>query len=92
MAETAAEEGAGQKKVIVCLGKRKRLVSFKSDPSQSDKSVVIKRIREEFRDRLKDDVAGEIVLQMKNSEVDDFIEVGNEDPIDDKAVLEFFVK
>ena len=48
MAETAADEGAGQKKVIICLGKWKRLDFFKSDPSQSDKSVVIKHIQEEF--------------------------------------------
>ena len=41
---------------------------------------------------MKDDVAGEIVLQMKNSEVDDFIDLGNEDLIDDKAVLESFVE
>ena len=76
----------------MCLRKRKRLVSFKSNTSQGDKSVVIRRIREEFRDRLIDDVACEIVLQTKNYEVDDFMEVRNEDPINDKAALEFFVE
>ena len=29
---------------------------------------------------------------MKNSEVNDFIEVGDEDEIEDKAILEFFIE
>ena len=76
---------------MVTLGKRKRIVSFQSEASQSDKSVLTKRIREEFRDRIKDDRC-EIVLQMKNDEVNDFIEVDDDDVIDDKAVLEFFME
>ena len=71
------------------MGKRKRIVAFKSEASESDKSIVIKRIREEFRDRLIDD---QIVLQMKNVEVDDFIKVGDGDVIEDKAILEFFTE
>ena len=73
-----------EKKVVVSLGKRKRIISFQSEASQSDKSVLTKRIREEFRDKIKDDRC-EIVLQMKVNELDD-------DVIDDKAVLEFFME
>ena len=92
MAENTAENiPVAEKKVVVTLGKRKRIVAFKSEASESDKSIVIKRIREEFRDRLKDDRC-EIVLQMKNVEVDDFIEVGDGDVIEDKAILEFFTE
>lgn len=80
-----------EKKVVVTLGKRKRIVSFRSEASQSDKAVLTKRIREEFRDRIKDDRC-EIVLQMKNDEVHDFIEVDDNDVIDDKSVLEFFTE
>ena len=47
--------------------------------------IVTKRIREEPRDCLKDDHC-EIVLQLKNVEVHDFIEV---DMTEDKDVLEF---
>ena len=85
------ESDVPEKKVVVALGKRKRIVSFKSEASQSDRSVLTKRIREEFRDRLKDDHS-EIVLQMKNPEVNDFIEVGDDDVIEDRAVLEFFIE
>lgn len=91
MAENTAENIPVAEKVVVTLGKRKRIVAFKSEASESDKAIVIKRIREEFRDRLKDDRC-EIVLQMKNVEVDDFIEVGDGDVIEDKAILEFFTK
>ena len=79
-----------EKKVVVTLGKRKRIVSFRSEASQSDKAVLTKRIREEFCDRIKDDRC-EIVLQMKNDEVHDFIEVDDNDVID-KSVLEFFTE
>ena len=48
-------ENTAEKKVVVTLGKRKRIVAFKSEGSKSDKSVVIKRIRENFQDCLKDD-------------------------------------
>ena len=86
MAESSA------KKVVVFLGRRKRIVSFASDPSQSDKAILIKRIREEFRDKIKNDDRCEIVLQMKNVEVDDFIEVDDDAVIENKAVLEFFME
>ena len=85
-----AENDVPEKKVVVTLGKRKRIVSFKSEAAHSDRWILAKRIREEFQDRLKDD-RGEIVLQMKNSEVNDFIKVGDDDVIEDKAVLEFFI-
>ena len=92
MAENTAENiPVAEKKVVVTLGKRKRIVAFKSEASESDKSIVIKQIWEEFRDRLKDDRC-EIVLQMKNVEVDNFIEVGDGDVIEDKAILEFFTE
>ena len=82
-----------EKKVVVGLGKRKRIISFKSEASQSDKTVLTKRIREEFRDRLKDEHCDfDIVLQMKNQEVNEFIEVGEDEEIDDRAVLEFFIE
>lgn len=77
------------------LGKRKRLVTFTSsseDEHESDKAIVIKRIREEFQDKLPKTENYEIVLQMKDQDVDDFIEVGENDKIEDKAVLEFFVE
>ena len=80
-----------EKEVVVTLGKRKRIVSFRSEASQSDKAVLTKRITKEFRDRIKDDRC-EIVLQMKNDEVHDFIEVDNKDVIDNKSVLEFFTE
>ena len=82
---------AEEKKVVVSLGKRKRVVTFKSKASRSDKSILSKRIKEEFRDHLDTDHS-EIVLHMKNEEVNDFIEVRDDDVIEDKAVLEFFTK
>ena len=62
------------KKVVITLGKRKTIVSFVSEPSLHDKSVLIKERSEGFQDRLEEDRC-EIVLQMKNAEVKDFIEV-----------------
>ena len=77
--------------MVVTRGKRKRIVTFKNELSLSDNSVLIKRIREEFQDCVEDDRC-EIVLQMKNAEVNDFIEVKDSDVIQDKAVLEFFTE
>lgn len=58
-----------EKKVVVALGKRKRCVKFTSSPeddhSQTDKALVIKKIQEEFRDKLPTSGDYEIVLQMK---------------------------
>ena len=84
---------SAEKKVVVSLGKRKRFVSFtSSDKMESDKDIVLERIREEFKDKLPRTDNYEIVLQMKNQVFDQFIEVGQDDEIEDKAVLEFFIE
>lgn len=81
-----------EKKVVVCLGKRKRIVSFSSSDGASDKAILMKRIKEEFSDKLPCSDEYEIVLQMKNIEMDEFIEVTDRDKIESKATLEFFVE
>jgi len=45
----------------------------------------------EISDYLKDQ-HGEIVLQMKNTKVNDFIETGDDEDIEDKAILKLFVR
>ncbi len=81
-----------ERKVLVCLGKRKRLVALSSDSEISDKKVLLKKIKSEFKDKLPKTDSYEILLQMKDKEFDEFIEVRESDKIEDKAILKLIVE
>ena len=78
-----------EKKVLLCLGKRKRAVSFNSDESESDKSVLTKKVREEFSDILEKDQT-EIIIQVKkfNEEWNDWVDLKDNVDVPDKSVLQ----
>ena len=76
-----------EKKILLCLGKRKRAVSFNSDESESDKSVLTKKVREEFSDILEKDQT-EIIIQVKNEEWNDWVDLKDNVDVPDKSVLQ----
>jgi hypothetical protein len=76
-----------EKKVLLCLGKRKRAVSFNSDESESDKSALTKKVREEFSDILEKDET-EIIIQVKDEEFNDWVDLKDGVDVPDKSVLQ----
>lgn len=76
-----------EKKVLLCLGKRKRAVSFNSDKSESDKSVLTKKVREEFGDILEEDQT-EIIIQVKDEEWNDWVDLKDGADVPEKSVIQ----
>ncbi len=62
------------------------------DSELSDKKVVLKKIKNEFEDKLPKTDSYDILLQMKDQQCDEFIEVRESDKIEDKPILEFVVE
>ena len=83
------------KLVLVCCNKRKRAIKFTSDEKECDSEVLKKQIKEEFKDCLPDSECSgkpnyEMVLQVKDSEWDEFIDV-QEKTVEDKSVLQVLI-
>lgn len=82
------------KLVLVCLKKRKRAIKFTSNEEECDSEVLKKRIKEEFKDCLPTDSQHggssnyEIILQVKDAEWDEFVDIRQEERVEDKSVVQ----
>ena len=82
---SALVEALVEKKVLVCLGKRRRAVVFMSEHSKPDKDIIIKRIKEEFNDCL--DKRDELLLQVKSEEwPDEWVDL-RDNEVQDKTIV-----
>ena len=84
---------ASTKKVLVCLGDRKREVSFLSKDDEPDGKNLLKETVKVFSDVLvEENDKDSLVLQLKNEEWDgDFIDVVSMMSIPDKSVLKAII-
>lgn len=80
-----------EKKVLLCLGKRKRAVSFTKTPSETDKSALTKKIREEFSDILDEDSA-DIIIQVKDEGWNQWVDLKDEGSVQDQSVLQIITE
>ena len=84
-ADSALVKALVEKKVLVCLGKRRRAVAFMSGHSKPDKDIIIKRIKEEFNDCL--DNWDELLLQVKSEEwPDEWVDL-RDNEVQDKIIV-----
>ena len=83
-----------EKKVLLCLGKRKRAVSFHSDETESDKSCLTKKVREEFGDVLEklNTMQTEIIIQVKNEEWNEWVGLVDNTDVPDKSDLQIIAE
>ena len=78
-----------EKRVLVCLGKRRRPVCFTSNPQEekSDKSIITKKVREEFDDVLNQaDLS--LIIQQKDLEWDEWVDILDDANVPNKSVLQ----
>ncbi len=76
---------SSEKQVLVCLGERKRGISFLS--GALEKKAFLDAVRETYKDVCSFD-SGDIVLQKKcESWGGEFVDLGADDLIPDRAVL-----
>ena len=87
-----AGNGGAVKKVLVCLGERKREISFISKDDAPDGNSLLKEAVKAFHDVLDDEKAARLLLQLKNEDWDgDYVDVVGVMSIPDKSVLKAIV-
>ena len=80
------------KTVLVQLEKFSRILTFDNvDEAESDVEVILRRVREVFKDKLVQD--DQLTLQLKDKTFDMFVDlVDSKAAVDDKSVLNLIVE
>ena len=89
MADSSEDQS---KLVLVCFKKQKRSVRFNSNEAQCDSEVLVKRIKEEFKDCLPATNSHcEMFFQVKDENWNEFVDVVEGDETEDKSVVQVIV-
>jgi hypothetical protein len=77
-------ESLSEKVVLVCLGERKRRVKY--TPGENEVETILDSVRSVYGD-LPKLLRGDLVLQIKNEDWGEFVDLAPEDSIPNRSVL-----